>query len=131
MPLNPRHPMVLDQLRQVYLAREDWAASSIRPCPAQGGQADRPAEEETLLHQAWCGRLEAASGSPDTCARSGGTALQTAPGSRVAGQLRGSPAPIGADAGSCRSLAGGPAQGSLPELFARLPKLKLTTTSPC
>ena len=26
MPLNPRHPMVLDQLRQVYLAREDWAA---------------------------------------------------------------------------------------------------------
>jgi len=35
--LNPRHPMVLDQLRQVYLAREDWAALIDLPCCTRRG----------------------------------------------------------------------------------------------
>lgn len=64
--LNPRHPMVLDQLRQVYLAREDWAALiDLAPALRKVGKLTAQ-QEETLLHQAWCGRLEAASGSLDT-----------------------------------------------------------------
>ena len=42
-----------------------------RPCPAHKVGKLTAQQEETLLHQAWCGRLEAASGSSTPCARSG------------------------------------------------------------
>ncbi|MGY3893373.1 heme biosynthesis HemY N-terminal domain-containing protein [Aeromonas enterica] len=64
--LNPRHPMVLDQLRQVHLAREDWVALiDLIPTLHKVGKLT-PKQEEDLLHQAWRGRLNAASGALDT-----------------------------------------------------------------
>ncbi len=64
--LNPRHPMVLDQLRQVHQAREDWAALiDLIPVLHKVGKLT-PKQEEDLLQQAWRGRLDAASGALET-----------------------------------------------------------------
>ncbi|MEN9531844.1 MAG: hypothetical protein RIQ83_1068 [Pseudomonadota bacterium] len=64
--LNPRHPMVLDQLRQVHLAREEWTALiDLIPALHKVGKLT-PKQEEALLHQAWRGRLKSASGALET-----------------------------------------------------------------
>ncbi|HHQ4587001.1 TPA: heme biosynthesis HemY N-terminal domain-containing protein, partial [Aeromonas veronii] len=64
--LNPRHPMVLDQLRQVHLARQDWSAlCDLIPTLHKVGKLT-PKQEEDLLQQAWCGRLQQAAGSLET-----------------------------------------------------------------
>ncbi|WLD20751.1 heme biosynthesis HemY N-terminal domain-containing protein [Aeromonas veronii] len=64
--LNPRHPMVLDQLRQVHLARQDWSAlCDLIPALHKVGKLT-PKQEEDLLQQAWSGRLQQAAGSLET-----------------------------------------------------------------
>ena len=126
---NPRHPM-LDSCAQVYLAREDCGPHRSRPCPAQGGQADRPAGRDPAAP----GVVRSSGGRqrfPDTwrtvwqglpCKQRQDPVLLASYGDRL---RRLGPMP------SRRSLALRPCARILPELFARLPKLKLTTTSPC
>ena len=64
--LHPRHPMVLDQLRQVYLARQDWAAlCDLIPALHKVAKLT-PKQEADLLQQAWGGRLQQAASSLDT-----------------------------------------------------------------
>ncbi|HEH9441522.1 TPA: heme biosynthesis protein HemY [Aeromonas sobria] len=64
--LNPRHPMVLDQLRQVHLARQDWSAlCDLIPALHKVGKLT-PKQEEDLLQQAWSGRLQQAASSLET-----------------------------------------------------------------
>lgn len=59
-PLNPRHPMVLDQLHQVYLARQDWTAlCDLLPALHKVGKLT-PQQEHNLQEQAWSGRLQQA-----------------------------------------------------------------------
>ncbi|MGL6515943.1 heme biosynthesis HemY N-terminal domain-containing protein [Aeromonas caviae] len=129
--LNPRHPMVLDQLRQVYLAREDWAALiDLAPALRKVGKLTAQ-QEETLLHQAWCGRLEAASGSLDTLR----TVWQGLPRKQrqdpvllasYGDRLR----RLGADAEAADLWLEALRKDPSPELFARLPKLKLDDYQP-
>ncbi|PJG58618.1 heme biosynthesis HemY N-terminal domain-containing protein [Aeromonas cavernicola] len=55
--LHPRHPLLLDQLRQVYLARQEWVAlCNLIPTLHKAGKLT-PKQEEELQQQAWSGRL--------------------------------------------------------------------------
>lgn len=129
--LNPRHPMVLDQLRQIYLAREDWAALiDLAPALRKVGKLT-PQQEEELVHQAWRGRLEAASGALDTLR----PVWQELPR-----KLRHDPALLASYGDRLRQLGADNEAAELwlealrkqpaPELFARLPKLKLDDYQP-
>jgi HemY protein len=64
--LNPRHPMVLDQLRQVYLAREDWAALiDLAPALRKVGKLTAQQEEPCCTRRgAVVWRPPAASSTP-------------------------------------------------------------------
>lgn len=88
-------------------------------------------QEETLLHQAWCGRLEAASGSLDTLR----TVWQGLPRKQrqdpvllasYGDRLR----RLGADAEAADLWLEALRKDPSPELFARLPKLKLDDYQP-
>ena len=129
--LNPRHPMVLDQLRQVHLAREDWAALiDLAPALRKVGKLTS-VQEEALLHQAWIGRLEAASGALETLR----PVWQALPR-----KLRQDPALLASYGDRLRRLGADSEAADLwlealrknpsPELFARLPKLRLDDYQP-
>ncbi|HCH54024.1 MAG TPA: heme biosynthesis protein HemY, partial [Aeromonas sp.] len=129
--LHPRHPMVLDQLRQVYLARQDWAALiDLAPALRKVGKLT-PVQEEALLHQAWIGRLEAASGALETLR----PVWQALPR-----KLRQDPALLASYGDRLRRLGADSEAADLwlealrkdpsPELFARLPKLRLDDYQP-
>ena len=129
--LNPRHPMVLDQLRQVYLARQDWAALiDLAPALRKVGKLT-PQQEEDLLQQAWCGRLEAAGDALDSLR----PVWQELPR-----KLRQDPALLASYGDRLRRLGADSEAAELwlealrkepsPELFARLPKLKLDDYQP-
>ena len=129
--LNPRHPMVLDQLRQVYLARQDWAALiDLAPALRKVGKLT-PQQEEDLLHQAWTGRLEAS-----------GEALETLRPvwQALPRKLRQDPVLLASYGDRLRQLGADGEAAELwlealrkqpaPELFARLPRLKLDDYQP-
>ncbi|MEG0009663.1 MAG: heme biosynthesis HemY N-terminal domain-containing protein [Aeromonas sp.] len=129
--LNPRHPMVLDQLRQVYLAREDWAALiDLAPALRKVGKLT-PQQEEELLHQAWRARLDAAGSALDTLR----PVWQELPR-----KLRQDPVLLASYGDRLRQLGADSEAADLwlealrkepsPELFARLPKLKLDDYQP-
>ncbi|NME03142.1 heme biosynthesis HemY N-terminal domain-containing protein [Aeromonas sp. DNRA1] len=129
--LNPRHPMVLDQLRQVHLAREDWAALiDLIPVLHKVGKLT-PKQEEDLLQQAWRGRLDAASGALETLR----PIWQELPR-----KLRQDPDLLAAYGDSLRQLGADNEAAELwldalrkqvsPQLLARLPKLKLDSYQP-
>ncbi|MGY6039261.1 heme biosynthesis HemY N-terminal domain-containing protein [Aeromonas sp. AE23HZ002T15] len=129
--LNPRHPMVLDQLRQVYLARQDWAALvDLAPALRKVGKLT-PQQEEDLLQQAWCGRLEAAGDALDNLR----PVWQELPR-----KLRQDPALLASYGDRLRRLGADSEAAELwlealrkqpaAELFARLPKLKLDDYQP-
>lgn len=129
--LNPRHPMVLDQLRQVYLAREDWAALiDLAPALRKVGKLT-PQQEEDLLHQAWRARLDAAGDALDTLR----PVWQELPR-----KLRQDPVLLASYGDRLRQLGADSEAAELwlealrkepsPELFARLPKLKLDDYQP-
>ncbi|MHA6999467.1 heme biosynthesis HemY N-terminal domain-containing protein [Aeromonas schubertii] len=64
--LQPRHPMVLEQLMQIRRARREWTALiELLPTLRKVGRLS-PAREEALLEEAWSARLEEASGQLDT-----------------------------------------------------------------
>ncbi|MDM5064164.1 heme biosynthesis protein HemY [Aeromonas salmonicida] len=129
--LNPRHPMVLDQLRQVHLAREDWAALiDLIPVLHKVGKLT-PKQEEDLLQQAWRGRLNAASGALETLR----PVWQDLPR-----KLRQDPDLLAAYGDRLRELGADSEAAELwldalrkqvsPQLLARLPKLKLESYQP-
>ncbi|MGL4470124.1 MAG: heme biosynthesis HemY N-terminal domain-containing protein [Aeromonas hydrophila] len=129
--LNPRHPMVLDQLRQVHLAREDWAALiDLIPVLHKVGKLT-PKQEEDLLQQAWRGRLNAASGALETLRPT----WQELPR-----KLRQDPDLLAAYGDRLRQLGADNEAAELwldalrkqvsPQLLARLPKLKLDSYQP-
>ena len=129
--LNPRHPMVLDQLRQVHLAREDWAALiDLIPVLHKVGKLT-PKQEEDLLQQAWRGRLDAASGALETLR----PIWQELPR-----KLRQDPDLLAAYGDRLRQLGADNEAAELwldalrkqvsPQLLARLPKLKLDSYQP-
>ncbi|MCH7370924.1 heme biosynthesis HemY N-terminal domain-containing protein [Aeromonas sp. MR16] len=129
--LNPRHPMVLDQLRQVYLARQDWAALiDLAPALRKVGKLT-PQQEEDLLHQAWRARLDAASGALETLR----PVWQALPR-----KLRQDPALLASYGDRLRQLGADSEAAELwlealrkhpaPELFSLLPKLKLNDYQP-
>ncbi|MGY3887864.1 heme biosynthesis HemY N-terminal domain-containing protein [Aeromonas aquatica] len=129
--LNPRHPMVLDQLRQVYLARQDWAALiDLAPALRKVGKLT-PQQEEDLLHQAWRARLDTASGALETLR----PVWQALPR-----KLRQDPALLASYGDRLRQLGADSEAAELwlealrkhpaPELFSLLPKLKLNDYQP-
>ena len=129
--LNPRHPMVLDQLRQVHLAREDWAALiDLIPALHKVGKLT-PKQEEDLLHRAWTGRLKAASDALETLR----PVWQDLPR-----KLRQDPDLLAAYGDRLRELGADSEAAELwldalrkqvsPQLLARLPKLKLESYQP-
>ncbi|ELO1555547.1 heme biosynthesis HemY N-terminal domain-containing protein [Aeromonas hydrophila] len=129
--LNPRHPMVLDQLRQVHLAREDWAALiDLIPVLHKVGKLT-PKQEEELLLQAWRGRLDAASGALETLRpiwqelprklRQDPDLLAT-----YGDRLR----QLGADNEAAELWLDALRKQVSPQLLARLPKLKLDSYQP-
>lgn len=129
--LNPRHPMVLDQLRQVHLAREDWAALiDLIPVLHKVGKLT-PKQEEDLLQQAWRGRLNAASGALETLR----PIWQELPR-----KLRQDPDLLAAYGDRLRQLGADNEAAELwldalrkqvsPQLLTRLPKLKLDSYQP-
>jgi len=129
--LNPRHPMVLDQLRQVHLAREDWAALiDLIPVLHKVGKLT-PKQEEDLLQQAWRGRLDVASGALETLR----PIWQELPR-----KLRQDPDLLAAYGDRLRQLGADNEAAELwldalrkqvsPQLLARLPKLKLDSYQP-
>ncbi|MBS2783133.1 heme biosynthesis HemY N-terminal domain-containing protein [Aeromonas salmonicida] len=129
--LNPRHPMVLDQLRQVHLAREDWAALiDLIPVLHKVGKLT-PKQEEDLLHRAWTGRLNAASDALETLR----PVWQDLPR-----KLRQDPDLLAAYGDRLRELGADSEAAELwldalrkqvsPQLLARLPKLKLESYQP-
>ncbi|KHE14393.1 heme biosynthesis protein HemY [Aeromonas hydrophila] len=129
--LNPRHPMVLDQLRQVHLAREDWAALiDLIPVLHKVGKLT-PKQGEELLQQAWRGRLDAASGALETLR----PIWQELPR-----KLRQDPDLLAAYGDRLRQLGADNEAAELwldalrkqvsPQLLARLPKLKLDSYQP-
>lgn len=129
--LNPRHPMVLDQLRQVHQAREDWAALiDLIPVLHKVGKLT-PKQEEDLLQQAWRGRLNAASGALETLR----PIWQELPR-----KLRQDPDLLAAYGDRLRQLGADNEAAELwldalrkqvsPQLLARLPKLKLDSYQP-
>lgn len=129
--LNPRHPMVLDQLRQVHLAREDWTALiDLIPVLHKVGKLT-PKQEEDLLQQAWRGRLDAASGALETLR----PIWQELPR-----KLRQDPDLLAAYGDRLRQLGADNEAAELwldalrkqvsPQLLTRLPKLKLDSYQP-
>ncbi|HDZ8895398.1 TPA: heme biosynthesis protein HemY [Aeromonas dhakensis] len=129
--LNPRHPMVLDQLHQVHLAREDWTALiDLIPALHKVGKLT-PKQEEDLLQQAWRGRLNAASGALDTLR----PVWQALPR-----KLRQDPELLAAYGDRLRQLGADNEAAELwldalrkqvsPQLLARLPKLRLDSYQP-
>ncbi|MGN5127701.1 heme biosynthesis HemY N-terminal domain-containing protein [Aeromonas sp. 30P] len=129
--LNPRHPMVLDQLRQVHLARQDWSAlCDLIPALHKVGKLT-PKQEEELLQQAWSGRLQQAASSLETLK----AVWQDLPR-----KLRLEPELLACYGDLLRQLgADGEAailwqealrKQPMPQLLARLPKLKLDSYQP-
>ncbi|HDO1316000.1 heme biosynthesis HemY N-terminal domain-containing protein [Aeromonas veronii] len=129
--LNPRHPMVLDQLRQVHLARQDWSAlCDLIPSLHKVGKLT-PKQEEDLLQQAWCGRLQQAAGSLETLK----AVWQDLPR-----KLRLEPEllacygdllrQLGADSEAATLWQEALRKQPMPQLLARLPKLKLDSYQP-
>ncbi|HHQ4675545.1 TPA: heme biosynthesis HemY N-terminal domain-containing protein [Aeromonas veronii] len=129
--LNPRHPMVLDQLRQVHLARQDWSAlCDLIPALHKVGKLT-PKREEDLLQQAWCGRLQQAAGSLETLK----AVWQDLPR-----KLRLEPEllacygdllrQLGADGEAATLWQEALRKQPMPQLLARLPKLKLDSYQP-
>ncbi|MBL0589847.1 heme biosynthesis HemY N-terminal domain-containing protein [Aeromonas veronii] len=129
--LNPRHPMVLDQLRQVHLARQDWSAlCDLIPSLHKVGKLT-PKQEEDLLQQAWSGRLQQAAGSLETLK----AVWQDLPR-----KLRLEPEllacygdllrQLGADSEAATLWQEALRKQPMPQLLARLPKLKLDSYQP-
>jgi HemY protein len=129
--LNPRHPMVLDQLRQVHLARQDWSAlCDLIPALHKVGKLT-PKQEEDLLQQAWSGRLQQAAGSLETLK----AVWQDLPR-----KLRLEPdllacygdllRQLGADNEAATLWQEALRKQLMPQLLARLPKLKLDSYQP-
>ncbi|WP_338455693.1 heme biosynthesis HemY N-terminal domain-containing protein [Aeromonas veronii] len=129
--LNPRHPMVLDQLRQVHLARQDWSAlCDLIPALHKVGRLT-PKQEEDLLQQAWSGRLQQAVGSLETLK----AVWQDLPR-----KLRLEPEllacygdllrQLGADGEAATLWQEALRKQPMPQLLARLPKLKLDSYQP-
>lgn len=129
--LNPRHPMVLDQLRQVHLARQDWSAlCDLIPALHKVGKLT-PKQEEDLLQLAWSGRLQQAAGSLETLK----AVWQDLPR-----KLRLEPEllacygdllrQLGADGEAATLWQEALRKQPMPQLLARLPKLKLDNYQP-
>ncbi|MFM5538883.1 heme biosynthesis HemY N-terminal domain-containing protein [Aeromonas veronii] len=129
--LNPRHPMVLDQLSQVHLARQDWAAlCDLIPTLHKVGKLT-PKQEEDLLQQAWSGRLQQAAGSLETLK----AVWQDLPR-----KLRLEPEllacygdllrQLGADGEAATLWQEALRKQPMPQLLTRLPKLKLDSYQP-
>lgn len=129
--LNPRHPMVLDQLRQVHLARQDWSAlCDLIPALHKVGKLT-PKQEEDLLQQAWSGRLQQAAGNLETLK----AVWQDLPR-----KLRLEPEllacygdllrQLGADGEAATLWQEALRKQPMPQLLARLPKLKLDSYQP-
>ena len=129
--LNPRHPMVLDQLRQVHLARQDWSAlCDLIPALHKVGKLT-PKQEEDLLQQAWSGRLQQAAGCLETLK----AVWQDLPR-----KLRLEPEllacygdllrQLGADGEAATLWQEALRKQPMPQLLARLPKLKLDSYQP-
>ena len=129
--LNPRHPMVLDQLRQVHLARQDWSAlCDLIPTLHKVGKLT-PKQEEDLLQQAWSGRLQQAAGCLETLK----AVWQDLPR-----KLRLEPEllacygdllrQLGADGEAATLWQEALRKQPMPQLLARLPKLKLDSYQP-
>ncbi|MGN5005357.1 heme biosynthesis HemY N-terminal domain-containing protein [Aeromonas sp. 82P] len=129
--LNPRHPMVLDRLRQVHLARQDWSAlCDLIPSLHKVGKLT-PKQEEDLLQQAWSGRLQQAAGSLETLK----AVWQDLPR-----KLRLEPEllacygdllrQLGADGEAATLWQEALRKQPMPQLLARLPKLKLDSYQP-
>lgn len=129
--LNPRHPMVLDQLRQVHLARQDWSAlCDLIPALHKVGKLT-PKQEEDLLQQAWSGRLQQAASSLETLK----AVWQDLPR-----KLRLEPEllacygdllrQLGADNEAATLWQEALRKQAVPQLLARLPKLKLDNYQP-
>ncbi|WP_429112312.1 heme biosynthesis HemY N-terminal domain-containing protein [Aeromonas veronii] len=129
--LNPRHPMVLDQLRQVHLARQDWSAlCDLIPALHKVGKLT-PKQEEELLQQAWSGRLQQAAGSLETLK----AIWQDLPRKLLLepellacyGDLL---RQLGADGEAATLWQEALRKQPMPQLLARLPKLKLDSYQP-
>ncbi|MFQ1920877.1 heme biosynthesis HemY N-terminal domain-containing protein [Aeromonas veronii] len=129
--LNPRHPMVLDQLRQVHLARQDWSAlCDLIPALHKVGKLT-PKQEEELLQQAWSGRLQQAAGSLETLK----AVWQDLPRKLLLepellacyGDLL---RQLGADGEAATLWQEALRKQPMPQLLARLPKLKLDSYQP-
>ncbi|ELM3615396.1 heme biosynthesis protein HemY [Aeromonas sobria] len=129
--LNPRHPMVLDQLRQVHLARQDWSTlCDLIPALHKVGKLT-PKQEEDLLQQAWSGRLQQAASSLETLK----AVWQDLPR-----KLRLEPEllacygdllrQLGADNEAATLWQEALRKQAVPQLLARLPKLKLDNYQP-
>ena len=129
--LNPRHPMVLDQLRQVHLARQDWSAlCDLIPTLHKVGKLT-PKQEEELLQQAWNGRLQQAASNLETLK----AVWQDLPR-----KLRLEPEllacygdllrQLGADGEAATLWQEALRKQPMPQLLARLPKLKLDSYQP-
>lgn len=129
--LNPRHPMVLDQLRQVHLARQEWSAlCDLLPALHRVGKLT-PKQEDELLQQAWSGRLQQAADNldrlkavwqelprklhqePDLLASYGDLLRQ-----------------LGADGEAATLWQEALRKQAMPQLLARLPKLNLDNYQP-
>ncbi|RQM66268.1 heme biosynthesis HemY N-terminal domain-containing protein [Aeromonas enteropelogenes] len=129
--LNPRHPMVLDQLRQVHQARQDWSAlCDLIPVLHKVGKLT-PKQEEDLLQQAWSGRLQQAAESLDTLKATWQELprkLRLEPELLVRyGDMLGQ---LGADGEAATLWQEALRKQAMPQLLARLPKLKLDNYQP-
>ncbi|MFB2872788.1 heme biosynthesis HemY N-terminal domain-containing protein [Aeromonas jandaei] len=129
--LNPRHPMVLDQLRQVHLARHDWAAlCDLIPILHKVGKLT-PKQEEELLQQAWNGRLQQAASNLETLK----AVWQELPRKlRLEPELLASYGDLlrglGADSEAASLWQEALRKQAMPQLLSRLPKLKLDNYQP-
>lgn len=129
--LNPRHPMVLDQLRQVHLARHDWAAlCDLIPTLHKVGKLT-PKQEEELLQQAWNGRLQQAASNLETLK----AVWQDLPRKlRIEPELLACYGDLlrqlGADSEAATLWLEALRKQPMPQLLARLPKLKLDSYQP-
>ncbi len=129
--LNPRHPMVLDQLRQVHLARHDWAAlCDLIPTLHKVGKLT-PKQEEELLQQAWNGRLQQAASTLETLK----AVWQELPRKlRLEPELLASYGDLlrglGADSEAATLWQEALRKQAMPQLLSRVPKLKLDNYQP-
>ncbi|MGL6349160.1 MAG: heme biosynthesis HemY N-terminal domain-containing protein [Aeromonas sp.] len=129
--LNPRHPMVLDQLRQVYLARHDWAAlCDLIPVLHKVGKITAP-QQESLLLQAWMGRLQQTNDNLESLkalwqALPRKLRLEPELLACYGDQLR----QLGADSDAATLWQEALRKELMPQLLAQLPKLKLDNYQP-